>query len=118
MPSPNPKGRPRGQTLSAELRRQADPEAIAERLLAMITEPGTGSRERLQAIALVFDRLEGRAVSRSLSLHATADALLPPHFDALDEGAKRRALDELRRRAVAGLLPEPEPTGDDDDDSH
>jgi hypothetical protein len=99
-------GRPAGQTISAELRRQADPEAIAARLLAMIDDPRTGAREKLGAIAQVIDRLEGRAVSRSINLHATAARALPVGFDTLPAAQRHQVLIDLRRRALQGALPE------------
>src|SRR5688500_4541505 len=93
-------GRPRGQSLGAELRRQADPEAIAARLLAMIEDPRTNARERLQAIALVFDRLEGKPLTRSITM--SADRMLPAGFDAMNTEQRREVLLDLRRRALGG----------------
>lgn len=61
---PGGPGRPKGQTLSAELRRQGDAEQIARRLLAIIADPAANTRDVLQAIALYSDRTEGRPTAR------------------------------------------------------
>lgn len=107
-------GRRKGQTISAELRRQADPEHIAAKLLQMIDDPRTNVRERLGAIALLLDRTEGKAVSRSI--HFTGEHLLPPGWDALPPAQKQAALTDMRERALRGvpLLP----GGTDDEDDH
>ena len=93
-------GRPRGQTISAELRRQADPEAIAARLLAMIDDPAIGSRERLGAMQVVLDRLEGRAVNRSISIRAEQPFAYPATWDAMAPGDRRKYLLAARQRLL------------------
>ena len=108
-------GRRPGQTISAELRRQADPEHIASKLLDMIDDPRTGTRERLGAIALVMDRLEGKAIARSVTM--SADRLLPAGWDVLPPEQRHAVLADMRRRALRGAVPDalPESTEAYDD---
>jgi hypothetical protein len=115
-------GRPPGRTLSAELRRQGDSQSIAERLLAMITDPKTSNRDRLAAIQLYGDRTEGKPEqSSTLRLaapvdqdedDALADQLSDAELDALDrlDDERDRVLAAARQRAL------PAPTDDDSED--
>lgn len=96
-------GRPRGQSISAEMRRQADPEAIAAFVLGVIHNPNASVKERLRAAELVQDRLEGKAVARSVTMRLGA-SLLPVGFEAMPIEARRQYLQDLRTRALAGEL--------------
>jgi hypothetical protein len=69
-PSLNPAGRPPGTTITAQLDRLADKAAIARRLLEIIDDPKTSTRDRLNAIAIVQDRLEGKA-SQPVNINTT-----------------------------------------------
>lgn len=98
-------GRRKGATITSELRRQADPERIAKILLSMTEDPKVGNRERLGALQMITDRLDGKAISRSLSLTLGAGArLLPPGFLALSPDQRLAALADLRERALSGAL--------------
>lgn len=95
-------GRRRGASISSELRRLVDPERIATYLRNLVEDPRANHREKLEACKLILDRLEGRAVSRSIT--ASADRLLPAGFHALDPTQQLAALRDIRARALAGAL--------------
>jgi hypothetical protein len=97
------RGRPRN-SITAALRRQADPEAIAARLLAVIDDPKAGTKDVLRAIEQVTERLEGKAVARSITMKASASAILPQGCFELAPQARLRVLDEVRERALRGEL--------------
>jgi hypothetical protein len=85
------------------MRRQADPEAIAAFVLGVIHNPNASVKERLRAAELVQDRLEGKAVARSVTMRLGA-SLLPVGFEAMPIEARRQYLQDLRTRALAGEL--------------
>lgn len=93
--SGNLKGRPRGQTVSAELRRQADPEKIAARLLAIIDNPKASSRDVLAAAQLVLDRMEGKALSRGVSVSARVQPADLVDAGMLDGLSTDQQIDEI-----------------------
>lgn len=95
------RGRPK-TSITRELRRQTDTAAVARFFVDLVLDPKAPMRERLQAAQMITDRLEGKAVSRSITMHATASALLPPGFDQMTAGARAHVLDDLERRALAG----------------
>lgn len=95
------RGRPR-TSITRELRRQTDTASIARFLVELVGDPKAPMRERLQAAAMITDRLEGKPIARSISMHGTASALLPPGFDQMSASARARVLDDLRTRALAG----------------
>ncbi len=96
-------GRPRGQTASAELRRQGDPERIAARLLQIIDAPETSTKDRLVAITLYFDRTEGKALATSLTARVEPEKLLPENWSSLPLEAKRRYLDSIEVKPAPAL---------------
>lgn len=89
-------GRPRGQTISAELRRQADPEAIAAFLLAVIADPKASTKDKLAAAAMVVDRLEGKATAR-IEVGPAADH---PDLDSMTEDERLAWAEAYRLRAI------------------
>jgi hypothetical protein len=103
------RGRPK-QSLTRELRRITDVTGLARELHDMATDANTPKREKLAAIAMIFDRLEGRAVSRSMVMSVGASSL-PPGFASMDPDRQNRVLDDLRQRALAGEMPQ-----EDDDE--
>lgn len=98
-------GRRPGQTISAELRRLADPQAIAEFLLGVVTDPSVPMRERIEASKVILDRTEGKAVQRSL-IARVSDRLLPAGYDQMTLDERDRVIDEIRARALRGDLSE------------
>ena len=95
-------GRPRGTNITAAIRAVVDPHALAMRLWSIAMDPKTPVREAREACALITNRLEGSVVQRSVTL--TANAILPPGFDALSQDQKLAALLDVRERALAGEL--------------
>lgn len=95
-------GRPRGQSVAAELRRQVAPDVIAAELIKLALDPTTPRREKLQALGMITDRLDGRAVSRTVNAKVTADSVLPAGFFDAPPEQRRRILDDVRRRALRG----------------
>jgi hypothetical protein len=115
--NPGGRGRPRGATLTSELRRQGDPTAIAGELLKIIHDPKTGVATRLKAIELYGDRVEGKAIGRSIQMRGSAASLLPGHFFSLPAQERLRELDALRARSLAEAIDVPafDTEGNDDD---
>jgi hypothetical protein len=104
--------------VSAELRRQADPEAIAARLLEIIYNPKTPPDTVIKAVSLHTNRTEGTPLSRSVVM--TARQILPAGFDSLSPEQKRAVALDIHRRALAdgnmGELPLPDDENESDDD--
>jgi len=59
-------GRPPGRSITAVLRRLISPEQIARKLIEFATDPETPKREQLQALGMIFDRVDGRPVSTTI----------------------------------------------------
>lgn len=99
-------GRPAGQTITAELRRQADPERIAKYLLGVIDDPKASTKDRLRAAELVHDRLEGKATQH---IDVTAQQAPPEHdlSKASVEQLERLRAIEDERDAILAALPAP-----------
>jgi hypothetical protein len=107
--------RPRSPSLTKALRRATDVDAVA----AWVAGVAEGSVEaspkmRQWACDLVFDRLEGKAIARSLSMHGNVAGLLPA-LDHLSLAERERAVDDLISRARSGDLALD--VGDDDDEA-
>lgn len=107
--SGNRAGRPKGQSVSAELKRIADPEKIARYVYEVATDASAPAKDRQWAVTTILDRLEGRPVS-TLEMRARVESLgvgiLPSDFFALDAGQRARVLDEVRHRALLGASTE------------
>jgi hypothetical protein len=108
-------GRPRGATVTSELRRQGDPTLIARRLVEIIEDPKTPRDILIKAIKLYQDRTEGRAVSRSVSLTAEAREALGPAFFGLGPAERERHIGVIRRHALASAATPDADTGTDED---
>ena len=95
-------GRRPGQSLTAELRRQCDVESLAARIIELAHQ--TKKPElALKACQEIADRLEGKAIARSVRVNA-ASQVLPVGFFDMPPEARGRILDDVRMRAVAGEL--------------
>ncbi len=106
--SGNPAGRKPGQTstITGALRRLADPDAIASFLVTTALDARAPLRERVRCAELIYDRLEGRSVARSVSMRVGADSVLPVGFFELAPDARERVIADIRKRALDGATPE------------
>ena len=93
-------GRPPGQSITAELRRQADTEAIAAYLLSVVSDTKASHRDRLAAAQMITDRLEGKAVSIGLTGTLTPASGLPENWDTLGPDAQREWIINRRQKAL------------------
>jgi hypothetical protein len=104
--------------VSAALREIVDAESIAQRLIAIVEDErspqqgGPSYKIRLEAIGMIVDRIEGKAVSRSVI--ARAEAALPVGFESMSFDTKSRILDEIESRATRGDLLDDGTTDADD----
>lgn len=118
--SGNYQGR-RKSSVTEALKARVNPDEIAELLIEIASDHRTNKRERLQAIAMILDRTEGKPLARNLNINASAvAAALPIGFDDLDVTQKMRILDEVRQRALSNTLTPPASnpvlvSGDDDE---
>ena len=94
----------------AELRRQANVEELARSLLDIACgrlPPGINAdsavkiKDRVAALELIFNRLEGKPLQSIQSSTISVTAALPPGWMALSPAEKKQALVQMR----AGLLP-------------
>jgi hypothetical protein len=90
--SGNPKGRPHTKGLLTALRAKvaevsADGRSIEEQLVEVLVQEALGGRNRLPAVEIIFDRLEGRArqsievADVTRELRGKSDAELQFHLD-------------------------------------
>lgn len=86
-------GRPRAALTNA-LRRQIDPDALATELIALAMSRGVAPRDRIAALGLILDRVEGKAPA-SLHVTATASSALPATWALMTPAERARFLDEL-----------------------
>lgn len=103
------RGRPQ-LSIKAALRRCGDPQELALALWKMATT-SPSETTRIAAIGMIFDRLEGKSVSRSDMRLQAVSVSLPDHWDLMSRGERATFANELRARAVAGQLD----AGDEDD---
>jgi hypothetical protein len=109
--SGNPSGRP-SSSLKAELLRCGTKRDASLRLWKIIE--GDDDGRALQALAMYFDRVEGRPVSRGQLDIRAATIALPPTWGTMDAIERLAWADQLRAKSIAGAL-EAGDFADDDD---
>ena len=111
-------GRPVAAVTRA-LRRLVDPEAIARELLAMAGDRGLAPRDRLMALGMVYDRLEGK-VPQAVALDArvqSVTAALPIGWENMRPTERHAFLDKLvANPAMLALAAGSDDDGDVDGD--
>ena len=60
-------------SITASLRAKVDPDLIANAIVDIAMNPRSAIRERLQALAMICDRLDGKPIARSLVVSSDID---------------------------------------------
>lgn len=113
--SGNPSGRPKGAAgLARYIAEQTeDGRELVDRLLELSRDARAPVREATAATFALLDRLIGKPMQPSeMTVAVAAAPRLPSGWDGLALEDRRRALLDIRERAVAGELP----AGDEDED--
>jgi hypothetical protein len=91
--------------VTAAVRARTDPERVASVLVGILEDESAPVRERVRCAELIWAYLDGRPVTRSMSLTASADAL-PVGFFELPPEDRDRILDDVEARGASGALPD------------